>query len=170
MISRILCTDGAKYSWVYIPHSYDEQFDVIAIPDDPNFDLEWLFANSDTEPDSSIELGEHPDNLMDMTQPLPPHPDSLDSSQTEPRQGGSGINSSQTVPQLTQSRKVLSRGQFSRQRSDSFSSFQASKRQATSPRQSSPTKVSKSTTTRRSQRPKSQHDYYDMVHKYDRDF
>ena len=92
MISRILSSDGAKYSWVYIPHSYDEQFDVIAIPSDPNFDLEWLFVNSDTEPDSSIELGERPDNMMDMdmTQPLPPHPDSSDSNQTEPRQGGSG--------------------------------------------------------------------------------
>ena len=173
MISRILSSDGAKYSWVYIPHSYDEQFDVIAIPSDPNFDLEWLFVNSDTEPDSSIELGERPDNMMDMdmTQPLPPHPDSSDSNQTEPRQGGSGINVSQSVPQLTsQSRKVLSRGQFSKPRAESFSSFQASKRQATSPRQRSPTKVSKSTITRRSQRPKSQHDYYDVVHKYDRDF
>ena len=31
MISQILCSEGAKYSWVYIPHSYDEQFDVIAL-------------------------------------------------------------------------------------------------------------------------------------------
>ena len=170
MISRILSSEGAKYSWVYIPHSYDEQFDVIAIPDDANFNLEWLFVSSDNEPDSSMELGEHPDSMMDITLPLPPDLNTPDRVQTNPRQEGRDINTSQEVPRnMPQSRKVLSRGKFTRPRTDSLPSFQASKRLATSPRERSPHKVSKST-ARRSERPKSQHDYYDLVHKYDKDF
>ena len=99
MISRILCSEGAKYSWVYIPHSYDEQFDVIAIPDDANLDLDWLFVNSDAEPDSSLELGEHPHDMMDMTPPLPPNPDLSDTAETEPRQGDLDINTTKDSAQ-----------------------------------------------------------------------
>ena len=62
------------------------------LSDDANFDLEWLLVNSDTELDSSMELGEHPDSMIARTQARPPDPDSPDRKQTEPRQGGFDIN------------------------------------------------------------------------------
>ena len=53
---RRLCASQARYAWVYVPGSEDEQYDVVCLPvsDMNEFNLELLFNSSDS--DSSMEL------------------------------------------------------------------------------------------------------------------
>ena len=181
---RRLCASEARYAWVYVPGMEDEQYDVVCVPlsDMENFNLEQLFAYS-SDSDSSMELDERepdpdthdndirPDPDSDQTQPTPP-----DTPQT-PQPFDQEVFNSEGAHTNSQSRVKRRPGSFQpKPRSSSTSSLQASKRAATSPKASEPTKVprvSKSsilpqtTPTRRSDRSKSEIDYYRVQHRYD---
>ena len=62
---RRLTASHAEYSWVYIPNSYDEQFDVICLPrDELEGAMEFLFVENDSDT-SSMELDERHVEMMD---------------------------------------------------------------------------------------------------------
>ena len=159
MISRILSSD-AKYSWVYFP-SYDEQLDLaLVIPSDLELaNLPDLFAHDDDDPGNHhVELHEHvPPDTHDSPQPAPNGAQNL---QNENRRTNYH-HSSQARQRRTLSISRPISTSNSKARSSSVTTSSASKRIATSPRESL-TKQS-----RMSSRAKPSVDYHDLEHRYD---
>ena len=179
---RRLCASEARYAWVYVPGMEDEQYDVVCVPlsDMDNFNLEQLFAYS-SDSDSSMELDEGEpdpdihdnDTRPDSTQTQPPPPDTPQTSRPLDQE----VFNSEGAHTIAQSRVKHRPGPFQpKSRSSSTSSVQTSKRAATSPKASEPTKVprvSKESNlpqrapSRKSDRSKSEVDYYRVQHRYD---
>ena len=178
---RRLCASEARYAWVYVPGSEDEQFDVVCLPlsDMNEFNLEQLFAHA-SESDSSMELDEAEANpdidtdielAPDTPQTQPPQPDS---DQTDHQV----FNPGHSQP-TAQSRVILRPGPFNPKVRSSSSSNVPAKRIATSPRASEPPKAPKisqkknssteksKTPQRKSARSKSEVDYFRVQHRYD---
>ena len=156
---RRMCASEARYAWVYVPGSEDEQYDLVALPMSGmnDFNLDLLFAPS-SDNDSSMELDEGEPAIVELP--------TLDRPQTPPAQPDRVLNAESSSAQ-TQSRVVLRRGQFKpRSNSSSSTNASSSKRNASSPKASDPPKMPKFS-PRKSTRSKSEVDYHRVQHRYD---
>ena len=188
MIRRVIASK-AKYAWIYVPHSYDDQYDVMIVPNDPDMNLDMLFQSENESNDEySMELHEHHDHTRDLTDDddgmrmndgneammdvdiSNNHDPGLDAVQTDSGQATAppspSLQKTSTPIVQTQSRRFAKPGKFSRTRSDSIPVRKPEKRTANSPKQAINPKIPKSS-PRRSRRTKFEQDYYAIEHKYD---
>ena len=161
---RRLTASHAEYSWIYIPNSYDEQFDVICLPrDELDGAMEFLFAENDSDT-SSMELDERQVEMMDALHQAGAV--AQEGNQHEQYQGPAHSQARQfRVPRRRVNSSTPKKGP--RKESSSIDLSKSEKRNALSPKQSEPAKAGKFSNPRKSNRSRSQNDYYAMEHKYD---
>ena len=161
---RRLTASHAKYSWVYIPNSYDDQYDVVCLSrDELEGAMEFLFAENESDA-SSMELEERHVDMMDE---LPQNGTvAHDNNQQEQYQEPAHVQPRQfRIPRRRANSSTPKKGQ--RKESSSIDLSKSEKRNALSPKQSKPAKAGKFSNPRMSNRSRSQNDYYAMEHKYD---